>query len=88
MCHAELSGSMPSWFAWTAANAASLIKQFIPLVNLHFCLWFCSKQRMESHLNCKPQTYTRETAARIFPFSTADTIFTTVSIALQVERFG
>jgi hypothetical protein len=48
----------PSFSDWSSSgafsltNAASLIKQFIPLVNQHFCWRFPSKHHMKSPLHC------------------------------------
>jgi hypothetical protein len=38
--------------AFSFKNASSLMKQFIPVVNRHFCWHFPSKHRTKSPLNC------------------------------------
>jgi hypothetical protein len=53
--------TVSTWVSVTGAfsftNAASLIKQFIQLVNQHFCWWCHSKHCMKSplHCNCIPR---------------------------------
>jgi hypothetical protein len=77
--------SSPRVFSFT--NAASLIKQFVPLVNRHFCWWYPSK-----HLRNLLFTVTTDVDSwnhsTHLALSTWNAILTGVSVALQVERFG
>jgi hypothetical protein len=73
--------------AFPFENAASLIKQFIPLVNRHFC-WRFPPNIVRNLLCTATGDLDSWNHSTHLAFSTWDSILTAVSAALKVERFG
>jgi hypothetical protein len=77
--------SSPRTFPFT--NAASLIKRFIPLVNRHY-FWRLSYKHLRNLLCTVTADLDSWNHSTYLAFPTWDAILTTVSVALQAERFG